>query len=218
MENIFLISHTKCENIRQINVCEIKFCKFSVDLSEFDALVITSKNSINALKFNGILPTNLDIFAIGKSSAKSAKEFGFSQIYTAKNSHGDEFSAEISPFLIHKKTLFLRAKTVVSNVSEILAKNGVNLRQIVAYENQILTLSKDEILAQIPPKNSVLIFTSPSNVQGFLHNFRIDKSYKLIAIGKASAKMLENFPNLIVSSSQNILDCVKIARNLISNH
>lgn len=216
MENIFLISHTAHKDAKQIKVCEIKFSTFCLNLSDFDALVITSKNSINALKFNQIKPQNLEVFSIAESSAKSAKEFGFNQIYTAKNSHGNEFANEVAPLLKGKKTLFLRAKNVISKVGEILAQNGINLTQVIAYENKILSLSHEEISAKIPPKNSILIFTSPSNVQGFMRNFSIDESYKLIAIGKATAKELENCENLLISKTQDIDECIKLAHNILN--
>lgn len=209
---IYLVSHTKFDDksVEHLRVCGIDFNKFSVDLSKFDALVLTSKNSIKALKFNQILSSNLDVFSIGEGSTKEALNFGFTKIYTAKNSHGDEFASEITPLLKGKKTLFLRAKDVVSDVAGILKIGGINLKEITAYENIFLNLQKD----LKPPKNSIIIFTSPSNVEGFLRNYELDESYKVITIGKKTAKKLQNFPNLIVSESQNIKDCIDIAKNL----
>ena len=207
---IYLISHTPNFRVKNLKVCEIKFRKFSVDLSEFEALVVTSKNSIKALKQNSISLANLEVFSIGEGTTKEADEFGFLGIYTAKNAHGTEFAHEIAPFLKGKKTLFLKAKETVSNVGGILEKNGVNLTQVIAYENSFLKLQPN-----LKPKNgSVLIFTSPSNVKGFLQNFDIDKSYKLIAIGNATAKELASYPNLIVSNKQTIDECINLALNL----
>ena len=54
MDEIYLISHTQNKAVKNLKVCEIEFLKFSVDLNKFEALVITSKNSIKALKFNNI--------------------------------------------------------------------------------------------------------------------------------------------------------------------
>lgn len=207
---IYLVSHTPNNRVKNLRVCEIKFHKFSVDLSKFDALVVTSKNSIKALKFNSINLANLEVFSIGEGSTKEALNFGFTKIYTAKNSHGDEFASEIAPLLKGKKTLFLRAKEVVSDVFGILQNGGVNLIEIIAYENVFLNLPNE----LKPPKNSIIIFTSPSNVDGFLRNFELDLSYKIIAIGKKTAISLKNFPNIIVSKTQSIEDCIEIAKNL----
>ncbi|MGB2553736.1 uroporphyrinogen-III synthase, partial [Campylobacter sp. MOP51] len=76
---IYLVgSNLDYEGAKTLRLNEIKFSKFSVDLSEFEALVITSKNSIKALKFNKIkIDENLQIYAIGEASANEAKKAGF---------------------------------------------------------------------------------------------------------------------------------------------
>ena len=156
---IYLVgSNLEFEGVKTLVLNEIKFNKFSVNLAEFDALVLTSKNSVNALKFNQISPDGLQIYSIGDGTSRAAREFGFAQIYTAKNAHGNDFAAEIASLLQGKKTLFLRARETASSVGEILRESGVNLTQIVAYENVFKPLEKE----QKPPKNSVIIFTAPS--------------------------------------------------------
>ena len=214
MDEIYLISHTQNKAVKNLKVCEIEFLKFSVDLSKFEALVITSKNSIKALKFNNIKKVNLKVFSIGDGSSKEALKYGFSDIYTAKNSHGNEFANEIASFLKDKKTLFLKAEKTVSDVGEILSENGAILTKITAYKNKFLNL--DESLK--PPLGSTLIFSSPSNVEGFIKNFgKIDENYKIVAIGNATAKLLSSHKNLIISQKQSIDECLNLAKNLI-NH
>lgn len=213
MDEIYLISHTQNQAVKNLKVCEIEFLKFSVDLSKFEALVITSKNSIKALKFNNIKKVNLKVFSIGDGSTKEALKYGFSDIYTAKNSHGNEFANEIASFLKGKKTLFLKAEKTVSDVGGILIKNGAILTKITAYKNNFLNL--DESLK--PPLGSILIFSSPSNVEGFIKNFgKIDESYKVVVIGNATAKLLSSHKNLIISKKQSIDECLKLAKNLIN--
>ncbi len=213
MDEIYLISHTQNQAVKNLKVCEIEFLKFSVDLSKFEALVITSKNSIKALKFNNIKKVNLKVFSIGDGSTKEALKYGFSDIYTAKNSHGNEFANEIASFLEGKKTLFLKAEKTVSDVGGILIKNGAILTKITAYKNNFLNL--DESLK--PPLGSILIFSSPSNVEGFIKNFgKIDESYKVVVIGNATAKLLSSHKNLIISEKQSIDECLKLAKNLIN--
>ena len=106
MRKIYLISNTKTadESVVNLSVSKIEFLKFELNLSDYDVLVATSKNAFNALKFNGISPINLPVFAIANSCASAAREFGFSEIYTGKNAHGDDFAREILPLL---KRLFI---------------------------------------------------------------------------------------------------------------
>ena len=62
-----------------------------------------------------------------------------------------------------------------------------------------------------------MIFSSPSNVEGFIKNFgKIDESYKVVVIGNATAKLLSSHKNLIISEKQSIDECLKLAKNLIN--
>ena len=186
MRKIYLVSNTKTadESVVNLSVSRIEFLKFEINLSEFDALVATSKNAFKALKFNDILPINLPVFAIANSCAAVAREFGFSEIYTGQNAHGDDFAREILPLLKGKKVLYLKGKDSASNFLEILQDGGVNIKVIIAYEN-VLNPCKMELK---PPKNSILIFASPLNVKKFLSNFGCDDSYNVISIGKVTAQ------------------------------
>ncbi|MBE2984683.1 uroporphyrinogen-III synthase [Campylobacter sp. RM9344] len=210
---IYLVgSDLKFEGVKTLVLNEISFLKFDVNLNNYDALIITSKNSINALKFNEILPVeNLQIYSIGKATSKAAMEFGFNKIYTAKNAHGNEFAHEILPFLAAKKVVFLRAKTTASNIFEILKNDGVSIDQIIAYENLYKPL-KDE---QRPPNGSVIIFTAPSAVRNFINNFGFDESYKVVAIGKTTANELKFAKNLKISQLQSVNECINIAKTLV---
>jgi len=212
LRKIYLISNTKTadESVVNLSVSKIEFLKFELNLSYYDVLVATSKNAFNALKFNGISPMNLPVFAIANSCAAAAREFGFSEIYIGKNAHGDDFAREILPLLKGKKVLYLKGKDSASNFLEILQNGGVNIKAIIAYEN-VLNPCKMELK---PPKNSILIFASPLNVKNFLNNFGWDESYQAISIGKVTAKELK-FTEPIVSQSQDINACIALAKTLL---
>ena len=212
MRRIYLVSNTKTtdESVINLSVSKIEFLKFEINLSEYDALVATSKNAFKALKFNGISPINLPVFAIANSCAAAAIEFGFSEIYTGQNAHGDDFAREILPLLKGKKVLYLKGKDSASNFLEILQDGGVNIKAVIAYEN-VLNPCKMELK---PPKDSILIFSSPINVRNFLTNFGWDESYQTISIGKVTAKELK-FSTPLVSQSQDINACIALAKTLL---
>jgi len=213
LRKIYLVSNTKTadESVVNLSVSRIEFLKFDLNLSEFDALVATSKNAFNALKFNEISALeNLPVFAIASGCAAAAKGLGFTQIYTGQNAHGDDFAREILPLLKDKKVLYLKGKDSASNFLEILQNGGVNIKAIVAYEN-VLNPCKMELK---PPKNSILIFASPINVRNFLTNFGWDESYQTISIGKVTAKELK-FSTPLVSQSQDINACIALAKTLL---
>lgn len=210
---IYLVSSdVKFDDVKTLVLNEIKFSDFNVDLSEFDALVITSKNALGALKFNKILPReSLQIYAIGEASAEAARKFGFAQIYVGKNAHGDEFAREIASLVKNQKTLFLRAQKTASSVGKILRESGCELTEIIAYKN----VAKHVNSELKPPKGSVIIFTAPSAVRNYIENFGWDESYKAVAIGKTTALELEKFTKPVISSEQNINSCVTLAKTLL---
>jgi len=213
LRKIYLVSNTKTadESVVNLSVSKIEFLKFDLNLSGFDALVATSKNAFNALKFNEISALeNLPVFAIASSCAAAAREFGFSEIYTGQNAHGDDFAREILPLLKGKKVIYLKGKDSASNFLEILQDGGVNIKAIIAYEN-VLNPCKMELK---PPKDSILIFASPINVRNFLSIFGWDESYQTISIGKVTAKELK-FSTPIVSQSQDINACIALAKTLL---
>jgi len=213
LRKIYLVSNTKTadESVVNLSVSKIEFFKFDLNLSEFDALVATSKNVFNALKFNEINALeNLPVFAIASSCAAAAREFGFSEIYTGQNAHGDDFAREILPLLNGKKVIYLKGKDSASNFLEILQDGGVNIKAVIAYEN-VLNPCKMELK---PPKNSILIFASPINVRNFLANFGWDESYQTISIGKVTAKELK-FSTPLVSQNQDINACIALAKTLL---
>jgi len=213
LRKIYLVSNTKTadESVVNLSVSKIEFLKFEINLSEYDALIATSKNAFNALKFNEISALeNLPVFAIASGCAAAAKGLGFTQIYTGQNAHGDDFAREILPLLKDKKVLYLKGKDSASNFLEILQNGGVNIKAIVAYEN-VLNPCKMELK---PPKNSILIFASPINVRNFLTNFGWDESYQTISIGKVTAKELK-FSTPLVSQSQDINACIALAKTLL---
>ncbi|QCD53044.1 uroporphyrinogen-III synthase [Campylobacter sp. RM16192] len=214
MPRIFLVSNTKSSDkeIINLNLSEIEFLKFDLNLAVFEVLVVTSKNSINALKFNDInIEKNIVVYAIGEPCAKAAKEVGFEQIYIAKNSHGNEFAYEIAPLIQGKKALFLRAKKTASRVGEILRENGCDITQVIAYQNACKRVGVEHK----PESNSILIFTAPSAVNNFILNFGWDDSYKAVSIGKTTSGELMKFTKPITSEIQSVDYCIELAKTLL---
>lgn len=209
---IYLVSNTPYsdKDIVWLNLCKIRFFNFNVNLSKFDAIIVTSKNSINALKFNSIALIDILVFAIGKATALACKEFGFTQIYEAKNSHGSEFGAEILEKLYSKKVLFIKAKETISNLDIYFSQNGIDITVVDGYEN--LILYPNDI--KKPEPNSTIIFTSPMNVRAFIQNFSWNDSYQAVAIGKATASTLASYCTPIISNSQSLKSCIELAKSL----
>lgn len=206
---IYLLNKTPFEGVKNLILNEIIFFDIKLNLDHYDALICTSKNALIALEKNKI-PLNLDmqIYTIGDSTACCAKQLGFKNIKIAKKSYANEFFKEFKEELKNKKCLYLRAKNIASSLNLDLKNSGINLDEMIVYEN--IFKSSNEIL--IHP--SVFIFTSALSVENFLKNYSLYEDDIIISIGNSTAKKLLNFKNLFVCKKQSIEECVALAKKL----
>ncbi|WP_169763710.1 uroporphyrinogen-III synthase [Campylobacter mucosalis] len=209
---IYLVSNTPSsdESVKNLNLSQIKFYDFSVDLANFNAIVITSKNAIKALEQNSIVPKDVEIFAVGKSSAVQAEKFGFKKINVSSSSYGDALYDEFKDVLKDRKILYLRAKDIVGDLDIKLAKCSQNFTQIVAYESIEVTQNLTDL-----EDNSVFIFTSPKNAKFFLKNYTWRDSFKAVAIGQSTAEALKFISGVRVAKVQSIDECIRLAKTLL---
>ena len=107
---IYLFSDTTHEGVVSLPLFEIRFIPFSIDITVFDSLIFTSKNSVKALVNTKCQWQMKECYAIGEGTAKAIEDAGGNVTFTCKESYGDAFAHEIAPALKHKKVFFPRAK------------------------------------------------------------------------------------------------------------
>lgn len=95
----------------------------------------------------------------------------------------------------------------MSNIVEILIKNGFEIEEKIVYE----TICQKQNLKL--DKKAIVIFTSPSTIKCFLENYSYNDIYKAIAIGEKTALFYEK--NIIVSDKQTIKRCIEIAKSMV---
>ena len=209
---IYLLGDTPHQEVIYLPLLEIVYIPFQVHMSDFDALIFTSKNSVKALQKSQYDWKEKASYAIGEATARAVVEAGGNLVYTAKNAYGDTFAHEIMPLLQKHTVFFPRAKEVVSSVFEILQQAGIRIVQEIVYE----THCKQYPASDTPPHNAILIFTSPSSVRCFGNNFIWDKSYRLIAIGQKTADALPPNFDVSIPKKQTIEACVALAKQIRS--
>lgn len=209
---IYLFSDQAVEEVIHLPLFEILYLPFCVDITPFDALVLTSRNSVKALVKNGVQWRDKPCYAIGEGTANAIQEAGGDVVFTCNASYGDIFAHELIPLLSHKNVFFPRAKEVVSPLYDILHQAGIAITQQVVYENVCKTYPPQDA----PLKEAILIFTSPSTVHCFQKNFDWDESYKVIAIGKKTAAVLPLHVKPYLPSKQTIVACVELAKQIRS--
>lgn len=211
MSNIYLLSNENIlnENIINLPIFDIKYLDFNIDLTQYDGLIFTSKNAVYSMKNNNIW-TTIPSYAIAKKTAKIIKQNSDNVIYTGDSGHGDDFANELISLLKNKKVLYIRAKKVVSNLVDILNKNGVICDELITYE----TVCKDYDKSFKPNKNAIIIFSSPSTIKCFFNSFQWDKSYLAIAIGKTTAKYFPKDINYKIADTTSLQSCIELAKQL----
>lgn len=208
---IYLIGKGRFRGVKNIVLSAINFMDFRVNLSEFDALIITSKNALRALgRSKSELNFNVKIYAVGNESANYAQKMGFTSIKTAPKAYGKDLAKAYKNELAGKKCLYLRAKKIASNLDDELTKAGANLTQIIAYENAYKA-PKEPLKLEKP---AVFIFTSPSSVQHFLKAYTLGADDKCVAIGATTAAALPHTQSVFIPQEQSIKACVTLARAL----
>lgn len=123
--------------------------------------------------------------AIGKGTATAIRQAGknadFVGYSTDTRMTGKQFAATVGK----EKVLFPQAKGSMQTIQQQFYKKD-QVINLPVYD----TIMHDN--AEIPPVE-ILLFTSPSNVQAFFKNHRVDANQNVIAIGGATGNELKNF-------------------------
>ena len=150
------------------------------------------------------------VYAIAPQTAKVASNLGAKIKFVSKEKHGDEFAQELVPLLKGKKVLYIRGSKVVTNLVETLNANGVICDEAIVYKTVCVEFKKQIKL----PRNSVIIFSSPSTIECFLKNAQWDESYKAVSIGHTTQKYFPPYITPYISETTSLDSCVKKAIEL----
>lgn len=198
----------KVEGVCNIPLLGIEFLPQTVDLRHYDALLFTSKNAIYSLNSFDKTWKTIPSYAIANKTKIVIEKEGGIVNFVGKSGHGDDFAQELKSILKNKKVLYIRAKKVVSNLVQILQDNNIDIDELVTYQTKCNVCEKKIDI----PKNSVIIFSSPSTIKCFFSQYTWDISYKAIVIGKTTASYLPESIPYIVSPTQSIEDCIQTAK------
>ena len=207
---IYLFSDKHYEGVEHLPLIEIVFYDKELSLESFDAIVFTSKNSVEAIDRLSQQWKGLESFAIGEATASCIEQKGGKLVYTSKSAYGDAFAHNLLSLLQTKKVYFPRAKEILSSLPEILSNGHIELFQEVLYETRCLSYLKEEA----PKLHSTLIFTSPSTVACFFKNFDWHESYKAIAIGHKTASSFPLHVSCQIAKKQTIEACITLAKGI----
>lgn len=209
MGMIYLTNNdNKYEGVVNLPLLVTDYKNIEIDLTLYDAIIVTSKNAVKALNNSSQEWRKKPIYSISKPTSDYVKLLNGNIAYTGISGHGNDFAYELIPLLGNKKVLYLRAYEVVSNLENILKNHQIDLTSYIAYETVCQHLDY-----QIK-SNSIVIFTSPSNVDCFLKSFTWDNTNIAVCIGKTTALRLPEYIKYHISSKTSIDECIKLAKSL----
>jgi len=209
-KNIYLLNNEKVKWAKNIPLFKIIHIKKEINLDDYDALIFTSKNAVHAIEAMNKDWKKLPAYVMSEQTAKLIKDFNAKLAFISKEKHGNEFAHELLSLLKGKKVLYLRGKEVVSDLIDIFAKNGIDCRDEIIYENKF----NQDIKKRKIPKNSKIIFTSPSTVKYFLQVFSWDESYTAISIGKTTAQYFPNYIEPVLAEDTSFQACINKALSI----
>jgi len=209
MKKIFILNDQKIEGVLNIPLLNIKYIPQDVNLENYDALIFTSKNAIYSINSFNKNWKKIPSYAIAKKTNTIIKEEGGITAFVGKCSHGDDFAHEIKNDLHNKRVLYIRAKKIVSNLTQILKDSNVRIDELITYET---TCNKLKEAIKIPDY-SIIIFSSPSTVKCFFNIYNWNETYQAISIGKTTASYLPKNISCKISPSQSIADCIQFAKS-----
>ena len=200
-QNIYLFSATSHPDALHVNSLDFDFFQPTINFSNYDYLVLTSKKAVDALQnYSKKDYINIPALCISKFTKEYYESFG-GKILEVGNGIGSDLQKIIDNYPKDKEWLYLRAKEI--------AGSGLHVDEAIVYESRC----SDEILNfKLEDKESILIFTSPSSVECFLRNNSLHVEQKIIVIGTTTAKSLPTGINYKISDKTSISSCIKIAK------
>ncbi len=208
--NIYLLSSKKVGGAINLPVMEIKYINQNINFEEYDALVITSKYALTSIDSFASTWKEKPIYAIAPQTAKVVKELDGNLKFTGTTSNGNDFAFEIIERLKNKKVLYLRGEKAVSSLNDILNKANIKCDDIVVYKS----ICKEFGTKQILPKDSTIIFSSPSTIECFFKSYNWDESFKAIAFGRITANYLPKEIKVYIAKNTSLKDCILVAKEL----
>jgi len=206
MKPTYLFSTSSHPDAISVNSLDILFFQPKIHFSNYDYLIISSKQISYALQqYKYESYKDKKALCVSKKTAFSFQKID-GEVLDIGNGYGDDLLKKISSHPKETKWLYLKGKIVASDFVSRAKSMGYNIDEVIMYESKCSQKIKDVSVE----KNSTLIFTSPSSIECFLKNKKICNTHKVIVIGKTTAKALPKDISYIISKDNSIESCLKL--------
>ena len=207
MDKIYLTSPKSFKEVEPLPMIEFERVADSIDFNGVDTLMFTSKQAVKTANIIDKRWREFESIAIGPATKKAILEFGGRVLFQPKEFYGKELAKDILKNFKNRKILYLRPRKITFDSKSFLRGYGIDLREQIIYQ----TNCKNYFLDKKPPKNSIIVFTSPSTIECFLKNFGWDESFRAVVIGKSTLEHLPKDTKFKIAPTPSIQACVKTA-------
>lgn len=206
-KNIYLFSLTPFSGVTHINSLHVSYLAPDIDFKNYDYLIITSKQILEALKNYDESWKNLSVLAVAKPTAEAVQKSG-GKILEYGSGYGDNLADIITSYPREKRWLYLRAKAVVSDFVFTCKQKGYNIDEVIVYETSCST----ECLHVKVEEDATLIFTSPSSVECFLKHHNFKETQNIIVIGTTTARAIPHHISYKIADEPTMQSCIQKAQ------
>jgi len=204
---IYLFATSKHPDAISAKSLQVRFLKPQVDFSEYDYLIVTSKQTVKALEqYNKDEFIDIPALCVSEKTATAYENFG-GNILEVGDGYGDNLVKNIKDKSKEKKWLYLRAELIASDFVQRSQNDGYDIDEEILYVSEC---AKEGIEVEVKEK-PILIFTSPSSIKCFLKTHAIDADAKVVVIGKTTAKALPDGVEYKISQKTSIDSCIEAA-------
>jgi uroporphyrinogen-III synthase len=204
---IYLVSKTPYLGIPHIPILSTHFFTPEIDFTLYDGIIITSKQTVHALRHYTIDWKRLQCVCVSEQTAQAASQAGAINIEIG-NGYGTSIPEILSAHT--GKWLYLRPYVVASDWVQNAKEQGILVDEVVMYETTCNEAIGDIDIAE----DGVLIFTSPSAVRCFMRKKPLLCTHSIIAIGTTTQNALPLGIQSVLSETTSVQSCVEKAQEL----
>lgn len=174
---------------------------------ETNVVFFGSKRGVEYFIDQQSIPKNIEIACVGDGTANYLKSKGYNPSFIGEKSGKiDSVAKDFKSWLGNRKVVFAQAKNSNRSISSVI--NSTNATEISVYETIINSAKIEE--------SDIYVFTSPSNVDGFLIENTISENSIIIAWGDTTEKHLikngfhvyQKLKSSSISELVRILNCL----------
>lgn len=206
---IYTLTDTVVEGAISLPIIKTVFRDFTVPKNDYDAVVFTSKNAVSGYDRRDTSWREKCIFTIGEATRNCVHTYGTQVQYTLPQGGGNELAQAILGHSHVKRVLYPHGAVISSSLPVLLKESGIDVYEVVVYETICV-----ECIDTKPPKNSIIIFSSPSSVRGFQNVCGWDESYICVAIGHTTAAAIDFCEHIFISPERTLRAAVDFAKRL----